>query len=244
MQQQFSRTALIYGREAMDRLAGSRVIIFGIGGVGGYALEALVRSGIGHVDIVDSDTVSVTNLNRQILALTENVGRYKVDVAEERIRSISPECEVQKYRTFVLPETVGEFDFKSYDYVLDAIDTVKGKLAIIAKAAEAGVPVISSMGAGNKTDPARFEVADIYKTSVCPLAKVMRTELRKMGIKSLKVVYSRETPLKPLEGISDEEESGKRRSTPGSTAFVPSVAGLIMAGEVVNDLTRGLVPER
>ncbi|MCR5301394.1 MAG: tRNA threonylcarbamoyladenosine dehydratase [Lachnospiraceae bacterium] len=248
---QFERTRLIYGNDAMGRLSASRVAVFGIGGVGGYVVEALVRSGIGALDLIDDDKVCLTNLNRQIIATRRSIGRYKVDVAEERIHDINPDCRVRTYKTFFLPETQDQFDFHDYDYVVDAIDTVTGKLAIIEKAKNAGVPVISSMGAGNKVNAAMFEVSDIYRTSICPLAKVIRSECRKRGIDSLKVVYSKEEPAKPLEDMSVssrqncsglEEAAGKhieRRSIPGSTAFVPSVAGLIIAGEVVNDLTAG-----
>ena len=238
---QFSRTELLYGEEAMRKLAASRVAVFGIGGVGGYVVEALVRSGVGTLDIIDDDKVCMSNLNRQIIATRETIGRYKVDVAEERIHDINPDCVVNAHKTFVLPETQDKFDFSEYDYVVDAIDTVAGKLAIIEKAKKAGTPVISSMGAGNKINPAMFEVSDIYKTTICPLAKVIRHECRKRGIDSLKVVYSKEMPIKPLEdtGCSQEvaENRTKRRATPGSTAFVPSVVGLIIAGEVINDIT-------
>ena len=227
MQNQFSRTQLIYGEEVMGRLASSRVAVFGIGGVGGYVVEALARSGIGAMDLIDDDKVCPTNINRQIIATKKTVGQYKVDVAQERIHDINPDCRVITHKTFFLPETQDQFDFCEYDYVVDAIDTVTGKLAIIVKAKEAGVPVISSMGAGNKVNAAMFEVADIYKTSVCPLAKVMRHECRKRNIDSLKVVYSKETPV-----------ITQRRDIPGSTAFVPSVAGLIIAGEVINDLAK------
>ena len=230
MLDQFSRTKLLYGAEAMGRLGSSRVAVFGIGGVGGYVVEALVRSGIGSLDLIDDDRVCLTNINRQILATRKTVGKYKVDVAEERVHDINPDCEVRTYKTFFLPETQDQFDFHEYDYVVDAIDTVTGKLAIIEKAKAAGVPVISSMGAGNKMNAAMFEVADIYRTSVCPLAKVMRHECRKRGIDSLKVVYSKEMPVRPAE-------STEGRGIPGSTAFVPSVAGLIIAGEVINDLS-------
>lgn len=248
MLNQFSRTQLLYGAEAMERLKSSRVAVFGIGGVGGYVVEALVRSGIGSLDLIDDDRVCLSNINRQIIATGKTIGKYKVDTAAERIHDINPDCEVRTYKTFFLPETSDLFDFHDYDYVVDAIDTVTGKLAIIEKAKEAGVPVISSMGAGNKLNAALFEVADIYQTSVCPLAKVMRDECRKRGIESLKVVYSKEKPVKPLENppiscgqnpVCHSETEGKhtkRRAIPGSTAFVPSVAGLIMAGEVVNDL--------
>ncbi len=248
MLNQFSRTKLLYGEEAMARLAACRVAVFGIGGVGGYVVEGLARSGIGALDLIDDDKVCQSNINRQIIATLKTVGRYKVDVAKERIHDINPECDVRTYRTFYLPGTQDQFDFDEYDYVVDAIDTVTGKLTIIENAKKAGVPVISSMGAGNKTDPAAFEVADIYETSICPLAKVMRRECKKRGIDSLKVVYSKEPPVRPAEDMSMNEsqdctdpsgESGKRterRSIPGSTAFVPSVAGLIIAGEIVNDL--------
>ncbi|MBQ1525687.1 MAG: tRNA threonylcarbamoyladenosine dehydratase [Lachnospiraceae bacterium] len=253
MSDQFSRTQLLYGAGAMGRLLSSRVAVFGIGGVGGYVVEALVRSGIGALDIIDNDRVCLSNLNRQIIATGKTVGRYKVDAAEERIHDINPDCRVRTFKTFFLPETQDQFDFSEYDYVVDAIDTVTGKLAIIVKAKEAGVPVISSMGAGNKVNAAMLEVADIYETSVCPLAKVMRYECRKRGIDSLKVVYSKEKPKRPLENgaaghdaenVSPSQEGGKsaaRRAIPGSTAFVPSAAGLIIAGEVVNDLTAGYV---
>ena len=250
MLNQFSRTQLLYGQDNMRRLAASRVAVFGIGGVGGYVVEALARSGVGALDLIDDDRVCITNLNRQILATRKTVGKYKVDAAEERIREINPQCEVRTYKTFYLPETQDQFDFHDYDYVVDAIDTVSGKLAIIENAKKAGVPVISSMGAGNKVDPAALEVADIYDTSVCPLARVMRRECRKRGIDSLKVVYSRETPIRPLEDMSIScrqhcvcppgtvRKCTQRRDIPGSTAFVPSVAGLIIAAEVVKDLTR------
>ena len=234
MSEAFSRTELIYGPDVMQHFARCRVAVFGIGGVGGYVVEALARTGIGALDLIDSDRVCLSNINRQILATTKTVGRYKVDVAEERIRDISPDCTVRTYRIFYLPNTQDRFDFRNYDYVVDAIDTVTGKLTIIENAKRAGVPVISSMGAGNKTDPAAFEVADLYDTSVCPLAKVMRRECKKRGITSLKVVYSKEKPVSVREGAVQEET--RRRSTPGSTAFTPSAAGLIIAGEVVNDL--------
>ncbi len=235
MLEQFSRTQLLYGAEAMDKLSSSRVAVFGIGGVGGYVVEALARSGVGALDLIDNDTVCLSNINRQIIATRKTVGQYKVDVAKERVHDINPDCTVRAYQTFFLPETQDQFDFHDYDYVIDAIDTVTGKLAIIEKAKAAGIPVISSMGAGNKLNPSMFEVADIYETTVCPLAKVMRHECKKRGIDSLKVVYSKEKPRKPLEDASDSDS--KRRSTPGSTAFVPSVVGLIIAGEVINDLT-------
>ena len=249
MLNQFSRTQLLYGPEAMEKLAASRVAVFGIGGVGGYVVEALVRSGVGALDLIDDDKVCLTNLNRQIIATRKTVGKYKVDVAEERIHDINPDCVVRKYQTFYLPETADQFDFREYDYVVDAIDTVTGKLGIIEQAKEAGVPVISSMGAGNKTNASLFEVADIYETSICPLAKVMRRECRKRGIEKLKVVYSKEEPKRPLEDMSiscrqhcicppgTERKCTQRRDIPGSTAFVPSVVGLIIAGEVINELT-------
>lgn len=230
MSEQFSRTQLLYGAQSMEKLAASRVAVFGIGGVGGYVVEALARSGIGALDIIDNDQVCLSNINRQIIATHKTIGMYKVDAAEERIHDINPDCVVRAYKTFFLPETQNQFDFSQYDYVVDAIDTVTGKLAIIEKAKKAGVPVISSMGAGNKLHPSMFEVADIYKTEVCPLAKVMRRECKKRGIDSLKVVYSKEMPIKP------SEKSGERKVVPGSTAFVPSVVGLIIAGEVINDI--------
>ncbi len=230
MSEEFSRTQLLYGEEVMKKLAGCRVAVFGIGGVGGYITEALARSGIGALDIIDNDKVCLSNLNRQIIATHKTIGMYKVDAAKERINDISPDCRVRTYKVFYLPETQDQFDFTEYDYIADAIDTVTGKLTIIENAKKANVPVISSMGAGNKLDPAAFEVADLYATSVCPLAKVMRRECRKRGIESLKVVYSREEPIRP--GVSDNED----KRVPGSTAFAPSVAGLIMAGEIINDL--------
>ena len=229
----FSRTELIYGKEAIKYFAKCRVAVFGIGGVGGYVTEALVRSGIGALDLIDSDKVVLSNLNRQIIATHRTIGMYKVDAAAERINDINPDCKVKTYKVFYLPETQDEFDFTEYDYVVDAIDTVAGKLAIIDNAKKAGVPVISSMGAGNKVNPAAFEVADIYKTSICPLAKAIRKECRKRGIESLKVVYSKEEPAE-LTTAQTDEGSGKR--IPGSTAFTPSVAGLIIASEVINDL--------
>ena len=236
MADRFSRTQLLYGREAMDYFASCRIAVFGIGGVGGYVVEALARSGIGALDLIDDDKVCLSNINRQIIATEKTVGQYKVDVAKERVCEINPDCRVTAHRTFYLPDTQDRFDFREYDYIVDAIDTVTGKLAIIENAKKAGVPVISSMGAGNKKNPAAFEVADIYETSICPLAKVMRRECKKRGIESLKVVYSKEEPVRPLEDLETAGECTQRRSVPGSTAFVPSVAGLIMAGEVINDL--------
>lgn len=233
---QFSRTELILGSEAMQKLKDARVAVFGIGGVGGYTVEALVRSGIGAIDIIDNDTVCLSNLNRQIIATHKTLGMYKVDAAKERILDINPDIEVTAYKTFYLPETEDQFDFTKYDYIVDAIDTVSGKIALAVNAQKAGTPIISSMGAGNKINSDKFEVADIYETSVCPLARVMRTELKKRGIKKLKVVYSKEKPITPLENVQTDA-SAKRRQTPGSCAFVPSVAGLIIAGEIIKDIT-------
>lgn len=248
MLNRFSRTELLFGKEAMEKLSRSRVAVFGVGGVGGYTVEALARSGVGAFDLIDDDRVCITNINRQIFATRETVGKYKVDVAEQRILSINPDAKVTTYKTFYLPETAGNFRFEDYDYVVDAIDTVTGKLALAEQAKKANVPIISSMGAGNKVDPTAFRVADLYETSVCPLAKVMRRECKKRGIDKLKVVYSREKALRPI----GSEEIGcrnhcvcppgttrkctARRDIPGSTAFVPSVVGLIIAGEVVKDL--------
>ena len=239
----FVRTALLYGDAAMERLRGARVAVFGIGGVGGYAVEALARSGIGALDLVDHDRVSFSNLNRQIIATRSSLGRLKVEVAAERIRDINPDCTVRTYQTFFLPETAGEFNFSDYDYVVDAVDTVTAKLLLAEKAQEANVPIISAMGTGNKLHPDRLEVADLYETSECPLARIMRKEARKRGISRLKVVYSKETPLTPRSAgteadCPEPEESryGKKRVTPGSTAFVPGAAGLLLAAEVVNEL--------
>lgn len=235
MQNQFSRTEILIGAENMDKLKSARVAVFGVGGVGGYTVEALVRSGIGTIDLIDNDKVSVTNINRQIIATTSTVGKYKVDVAKERILDINPEAKVNIYKTFYLPETAEQFDFHQYDYVVDAIDTVTGKLQLVEQAKECGVPIISSMGAGNKMEPTAFEVADISKTSVCPLAKVMRRELKKRGIDHLKVVYSKEKALTPQK---IEEGGVEKRQIPGSNAFVPSVVGLIIAGEVIKDIIK------
>ena len=252
MLDQFSRTELLLGNESMIRLKNARVAIFGIGGVGGYTTEALARSGVGTLDLIDDDRVCLTNINRQIYATRRTVGRYKVDVAEERILEINPEANVNTYKTFYMPDTAAEFDFSAYDYVVDAIDTVTGKLMLVEQADHAGTPIISSMGAGNKMDPTAFQVADIYETTVCPLARVMRRELKKRGIRSLKVVYSREKPMEPVEDMAISCRSNcicppgtarkctQRRQIPGSNAFVPSVAGLIIAGEVIKDLTRRL----
>lgn len=242
----YSRTEILLGTEGINKLADATVAVFGIGGVGGHVAEALARSGVGNLELIDHDTVSLSNLNRQIVALHSTIGKYKVDVMRDRILDINPNANVVGHKCFYLPETAGQFDFTKYDYVVDCIDTVTGKIQLIEAAKAAGVPVISSMGAGNKLDPAAFQVADISKTSVCPLAKVMRRELKKRNIKNVKVVYSREEPVeakkpdclvKEMEQQGNEENSaGRRKSVPGSIAFVPSVAGLILAGEVIKDL--------
>lgn len=249
MLNQFSRTELLLGKDAMERLKNARVAVFGIGGVGGYTVEALARSGVGALDLIDDDRVCITNINRQIIATRSTVGKYKVDVAEERILDINPDCVVRTYKTFFMPDTKDQFDFSEYDYVVDAIDTVTGKKEIILCAKAAGVPIISSMGAGNKVNPAAFEVADIYETSVCPLARVMRNICRKNGIDKLKVVYSKEKPIRPTDDMSVScrahcvcppgtvRKCTERRDIPGSAAFVPSVVGLIIAGEVIKDIT-------
>jgi len=229
MKEEFTRTAMLIGEDAVEKLSSCHVAIFGIGGVGGYVAEALARSGIGTFDLVDNDTVNVTNINRQIIATHDTLGRYKTEVMKERILSINPDAKVNVYNTFYLPENSCEFDFSKYDYIVDAVDTVTAKLEIIVNAKNAGTPVISSMGTGNKLDPTRFEIADIYKTSVCPLAKVMRRELKSRGIDKLKVLYSKEEPIK------QQCEEGKK-PTPASISFVPSVAGLIIAGEVIKEL--------
>ena len=231
-----SRTERLLGSEAVERLAGARVAVFGVGGVGGYAVEALARSGVGALDLIDSDKVSISNLNRQIIALRSTIGRYKVDVAKERVFDINPDCVVRTYRTFYAPDTQAQFDFSEYDFVVDAIDTVTGKVALVLQAQAAGTPIICSMGAGNKLDPSAFEAADISKTSVCPLARVMRRELRKRGVNHLRVVYSKEPPVLPRESA---ESGDDQRSVPGSTAFVPAAAGLLLAAEVVKALTGG-----
>lgn len=247
MLNQFSRTELLLGTEAMKRLANARVAVFGVGGVGGYVVEALARSGVGAIDVIDDDKVSLTNINRQIIATHSTIGRDKVEVIRERILDINPDCKVEAHKCFYLPETKDMFDFGKYSYVVDAVDTVTAKLQLVMEAKEKNVPVISSMGAGNKLNPAQFEVADIYQTSVCPLAKVMRRELKKRGVKKLKVVYSKEQSITPLQGMDDDgtskSDTGEqnmevhtKRVTPGSTAFVPSVAGLIIASEVIKDL--------
>ena len=250
MLNQFSRTQLLLGESAMQELANKRVAVFGIGGVGGYACEALVRSGVEAFDLIDDDKVCLTNLNRQIIATRKTVGKYKTEVMKERILEINPDAKVEARKCFYLPENAHEFDFSEYDYVVDAVDTVTAKLEIIMRAKECNVPVISCMGAGNKLDPTQFEVADIYKTTVCPLARVMRRELKKRGVKKLKVVYSKEQPTRPIEDMSISCRSHcvcppgtvhkctERRDIPGSIAFVPSVAGLILAGEVIKDLTK------
>jgi len=228
---QFERTALLLGKASVERLARKRVAVFGVGGVGGFVCEGLVRAGIGAIDIVDKDTVALSNLNRQLIALHSTVGKNKVDVLEERLKDINKNLIIKKYKCFFLPETSETFDFREYDYVVDAIDTVTGKIELILKAKEAGVPIISAMGAGNKLEPAGFQVSDIYKTSVCPLARVMRRELKKRGVDKLKVVYSKEEPIKP------QFEEGEE-VVPGSVSFVPPALGLIIAGEIVKDLIR------
>lgn len=250
MLNQFSRTELLFGAEAMERLQNARVAVFGVGGVGGYAVEALVRSGVGKIDLVDDDKVCLTNLNRQIIATRKTVGKYKADVMKERILDINPQCEVIVHKYFYLPETKDDFDFLNYDYIIDAVDTVTAKIQLVIEAQEKKVPIISSMGAGNKLNPAEFEVADIYQTSVCPLAKVMRRELKKRNVKRLKVVYSKEQPTRPIEDMSiscrtncicppgAKHKCTERRDIPGSNAFVPSVVGLILASEVIKDLVK------
>ena len=237
MLNQFSRTQLLIGEKSMEELASKTVAIFGVGGVGGYTVEALARSGIGHFVLIDDDLVNLTNINRQILATHKTIGRPKVEVAKERILEINPEATVEIHKAFYLPANRDEFDFSKYDYVVDAIDTVTAKIDIIVRCYEGNIPVISAMGAGNKMNPTMLEVSDIYKTEMDPLAKVMRRELKKRGVKKLKVVYSKEKALTPLEADVEEEDS-KRRSIPGSIAFVPSVSGLIIASEVVKDLIR------
>lgn len=241
MADQYSRTRLLLGVEGVDKLRAARVAIFGLGGVGGYAAEALARAGVGQMDLIDDDTVSLTNLNRQLLATHSSIGKYKVDVAAERIRDIDPTIVIRTYRCFYLPETADQFDFSQYYYVLDAIDTVTGKLALIAQAKAAGTPVISCMGTGNKFDATAFKVTDISKTSGCALARIMRKECGKRGLKGVKVVYSEELPMEPMEigETEPQREGSSRRSTPGSVPFVPGVAGLIMAGEVIKDLSQG-----
>lgn len=245
---QFSRTELLLGKEGMERLKNARVAVVGVGGVGGYVCEALVRSGVGSFDLIDDDKVCLTNLNRQIIATRSTVGKYKVDVMKERMLDINPDVQVETYKCFFLPENADDFPFAEYDYVVDAVDTVTAKIELVMKCQSMGVPIISSMGAGNKLDASAFQVADIYKTKMCPLAKVMRRELKKRGIKKLKVVYSEEKPTRPIEDMAIScrthcicppgaaHKCTERRDIPGSVAFVPSVAGLIVAGEVVKDL--------
>jgi len=249
MLNQFSRTELLLGKEALERLENARVAVFGIGGVGGYVVEALVRSGVYAFDLIDDDKVCLTNLNRQIIATRQTVGQYKAEVMRDRVLSINPKADVTIHKCFYLPETADEFDFANYSYVVDAIDTVTGKIELVLQAQKMNVPIISCMGTGNKLNPTQLEIADIYKTSVCPLAKVMRRELKKRGVKKLKVLYSKEKPLVPMDdmAISCREhcicppgavhKCTQRRAIPGSTSFVPSVAGLIIASEVIKDLT-------
>lgn len=233
---QFSRTEMLFGTQALEKFKSSSVAVFGAGGVGGYTIEALARSGVGTLHIIDNDTVSLTNLNRQIIATHETVGMQKTLAAKNRILSINPDCKVFTHDVFYTPETADSFDFSLFDYVVDAIDTVTGKISLVMQSQAVGVPIISSMGTGNKLDPTKFQVADIYKTSVCPLAKVMRHELKKRGVKKLKVVYSQEKPAVPK--MQSDEDCGKRRSVPASNSFVPPVAGLIIAGEVIKDLIK------
>lgn len=254
MLNQFSRTQLLLGEESMKKLSDMRVAVFGIGGVGGYVCEALVRTGIGHFDLIDDDKVCLTNLNRQIIATRKTVGQYKADVMKERMLEINPNVEVNVYKCFFLPENADEFPFADYDYVIDAVDTVTAKVELVMKCKEMNVPIISSMGAGNKLDASAFKVADIYKTKMCPLAKVMRHEMKKRGVKKLKVVYSEEKPTRPIEDMSiscrthcicppgAQHKCTERRDIPGSVAFVPSVAGMIIAGEVIKDLTKDTRP--
>lgn len=234
MPNQFTRTEMLLGSEAVHKLKQCRIAVFGIGGVGGYTVEALARSGVGTLDLIDNDTVSLTNINRQIIALHSTVGMNKTEAAKKRLLDINPNIKINMYNTFFTPENSGEFNFSQYDYIVDAIDTVSGKIELAVQADKANVPIISSMGAGNKLDPTRFEVSDIYKTSVCPLARVMRRELKKRNIRNLKVVYSKEEALSPK--CESDEDSGMKRQTPASIAYVPSVVGLIIAGEVINDI--------
>lgn len=249
MLNQFSRTEMLFGKEAMEKLSKARVAVFGIGGVGGYTVEALARSGVGEFDLFDDDKVCLTNINRQLIATRKTVGKYKVEVMRDRILEINPKAIIHIHQTFYTPEVADQYDFTEYTYVVDAIDTVTGKIELVLRANECNVPIISCMGAGNKLDPTMFEVTDIYKTSICPLAKVMRKELRVRGIKKLKVVYSKEVARKPIEDMSisckkncicppgAERKCTDRRQIPGSNAFVPSVAGLILAGEIIKDIT-------
>ena len=247
MNEQFSRTAMLLGEEGINKLSDSKVLVFGVGGVGGFVVEGLARAGVGNIDIVDNDSVCLSNLNRQIIALHSTVGMDKVDVCRNRIKDINPECEVNVFKCFYLPETADQFDFAAYDYVIDAIDTVTAKIDIIVKCTEAGISVLSSMGTGNKLDPTQIEVTDIYKTEMDPLAKVMRRELKKRGVRKLKVVYSREKALKPDYSFDSEKEetpagteqsgsTGRKKLPPGSVSFVPSVAGLVIASEVIKDI--------
>ncbi|HWT74627.1 MAG TPA: tRNA threonylcarbamoyladenosine dehydratase [Mobilitalea sp.] len=249
MLNQFSRTELMFGKDGMEKLKNARVAVFGIGGVGGYTVEALARSGVGSLDLIDDDKVCLTNINRQIIATRKTVGKFKVDVMKERVLEINPDVIVTTHQCFYSAETADQFDFSQYDYIVDAIDTVSAKIEMVLRAQAKNVPIISCMGAGNKLDPTRFEVTDIYKTSVCPLAKVMRKELKVRGVKKLKVLYSQELPHKPLEDMAISCKTNcicppgairkctARRQIPGSNAFVPSVAGLIIAGEVIKDLS-------
>ena len=237
MNEQFSRTEILLGKEAVSKLQKARVAVFGVGGVGGYTVEALARCGVGSLDLIDSDTVSISNINRQILATHSTVGMLKVEAAKARVLDINPECNVRVYPIFYLPETAEQFDFTQYDYIVDCIDTVTGKLQLVERAAAAGTPIICSMGTGNKLDPAAFQVSDISKTSMCPLARIMRKELKKRGISHLKVVYSQEEALTPDVDPEELARTGKRQ-IPGSVAFVPGTAGLILAGEVVKDLIK------
>lgn len=251
MLNQFSRTQLLLGRAAIERLSGCRVAVFGIGGVGGYVCEALVRSGVGAFDLIDDDQVCLTNLNRQIIATRKTVGRYKAEVMRERMLEINPQADIRVHKCFVLPENVDAFSFGEYDYAVDTVDTVSAKLCLAVKAKQTGVPLISAMGAGNKLDPGRFRISDIAKTHTCPLARVMRRELKKRGIGALKVIWSDEVPIRPIEDMSiscrthcicppgAKHKCTERRDIPGSTAFVPAVAGLMIAGEVIRDLTAG-----
>lgn len=237
--EQFVRTKMLLGADTMEKLKNAHIAVFGVGGVGGYVVEALARSGVGKFDLIDNDTVAVSNLNRQIIATHSSIGKYKVDVMKERILDINPNAEVMVHKCFFLPENSGEFDFSKYTYIVDAIDTVTAKIELIMKATKAGVPIISSMGTGNKLDPTRLEVTDIYKTETCPLARVMRAELKKRGIKKLKVVYSKEQPIKQQKNEEHQITSlnqGRIKDVPGSVAFVPSVAGLIIAGQVIKDV--------
>lgn len=240
--EQFLRTEMLLGTEAMEKLQNSHVAVFGVGGVGGYVVEALARSGVKNFDLIDNDTVALSNINRQIIATHSSVGKYKVDVMKERVLDINPDAVVNVHKCFFLPENSGDFDFTKYTYIVDAIDTVTAKLELIVRANEANVPIISSMGTGNKLDPTKLEVTDIYKTEVCPLARVMRNELKKRGIKKLKVVYSKEQPIKVKKKENDQitsENVGRIKDVPGSVAFVPSVAGLIIAGQVIRDIIGG-----